>query len=79
MEAVPSNCTGRDLVGHVAEVRSQLTWTGNAKRHLAITERRHKALKITHETRLVEVEYAFVDTAPVRLLEFNLTDQAVDI
>ena len=47
MEAVPSNCTGRDLVGHVAEVRSQLTWTGNAKRHLAITERRHKALKIT--------------------------------
>lgn len=31
------------------------------------------------ETRLVEVEYAFVDTAPVRLSEFNVTDRAMDI
>ena len=36
-------------------------------------------VKSCRETGLVEVEYAFVDTAPVRLLEFNLTDQAVDM
>jgi len=29
------------------------------------------------ETRPVEVESALVDTTPVRLLEFNLTDRAV--